>query len=406
MKRLLDWYWNFGIQRSGDHQINIGNWLFPLMNIAQRHEAAVSALQAHSAIGIWGPSQSGKSILLSRYLDGEDPQGIDSALSWDGGTPCRFSQTPQTPLETLCLNPRTEGVDASGVVARYVAQDKIEDPVFPVHLSLSLPFQWIYAFAIGYMELCEQRIVTYDAMQFNSLLESFEDSNVENIPPNRRACETLACLSEIITAFIDTRKERFVNLGIDNEWTRSLRTQMLNTKALNRNNATAEQFMAELLWNNEPIINSVIAKIRYFQDYTIAQWKNKPIYCSLEVTQLLLNFQTLEICRLAQLNTSPRNEVEEIQLNILNRVRKIAWRDTGKSILIGIFDEGNPIGLENFGALQTLTAELQIPLRMDRIKNEVFRRLIHSYDLIDFPGVTNKAGRDGIAEKNRFLKTE
>ena len=402
MKRLLDWYWNFGIQRSGDYQINLGNWLFPLMDLAQRDEAAVAALSSRSAIGIWGPSQSGKSILLSRYLDGEDPYGTDSALSWDGGTPCRFSQTPQTPLETLCLNPRTEGVDASGVVARYVACDSIPDPAFPVKLTLSQPFHWIYAFAIGYMELCEQRIVTYDAVGFNSLLEGFDDPAAESAPPNRRACETLACLSEIISAFIDTRKERFANLGIDNDWTRSLRTQMLNTKALNRNNTLAEQFMAEVLWNNEPIINSVISKIRYFQDYTTASWRKKPIYCSLEVAQLLLNFQTLEICRVAQLNTSPASEVERIQLGILNRVRKMSWRDNGKAILIGLFDEGNPIGIENFGPLQTLTAELQIPLRLDRINNEVFRRLIPTYDLIDFPGVTNKAGRDGITEKINF----
>lgn len=402
MNRISDWYWEHGIKRTGEHEIKIGDWVFPMMDMAQRKEAAISALQSRSAIGLWGPSRSGKSVLLSRYLNGVNEDGMDSALSWDGGIPCLFSWNG--PTATLCLNPDTTGSDGSAVVARYTALDQkdIHDPMFPVRLSIASPFQWLYAFAIGYLELCQHRIIAYDSMQIKDLLAREEEDFNENALPDPQACETLACLSEIISAFIEAGKTRFVNLGSDDEWNRHLRKQMLNNKGLNRSKRNAERFMAELLWNNEGTINDGISKVRYFLETTVREWGDKPIYCSLEVAQLLLNFRTLNMCQTAQGINEPQGPDQERGLNTLNRVRRIKWLDNGQAIHIGFFEGGQQIGLEKFGVLQTLTSELQIPIRQDRIHNNDFLNLIRSYDLIDIPGVSLETGDDANSNKYNF----
>src|SRR5271157_2422766 len=91
---VLDWYWQHGVQRAGEHDLS-GAWLDQLYQVRD----AALAIEAANAAGrpclaLWGPSQSGKSTLLSRYLDapahgpgratsGQDAQATAvSALQW------------------------------------------------------------------------------------------------------------------------------------------------------------------------------------------------------------------------------------------------------------------------------------------------------------------------------------
>ena len=69
---LIDWYWNHGVLRKDEYALSRGHWLEEVYAIAERRaklEALDSAEGAKKALGVWGPSQTGKSTLLSRYLD-------------------------------------------------------------------------------------------------------------------------------------------------------------------------------------------------------------------------------------------------------------------------------------------------------------------------------------------------
>ena len=87
-----DWFWKFGRQRKAPYEVQTGNWLDAIFCLRDRARAMVRAGQnPKPCMAIWGPSQTGKSTLLSRYLDAkDDPRGDRSALKWSDTEPVRF----------------------------------------------------------------------------------------------------------------------------------------------------------------------------------------------------------------------------------------------------------------------------------------------------------------------------
>ena len=98
MERLINWYWQYGIRRGEDEsdpdresrKVSIGNWLDPVARIVRRAAESKANASARPRVALWGPSQTGKSTLLSRYIDGEQADGSDSAMTWRGDAPVRF----------------------------------------------------------------------------------------------------------------------------------------------------------------------------------------------------------------------------------------------------------------------------------------------------------------------------
>ena len=124
---VLDWYWQAGVQRAGEYDLS-GAWLDQLY---QLRDAAL-AVEAASAAGrpcmaLWGPSQSGKSTLLSRYLDAPPDANAVSALQWDPEAPVAFVGRPDKP-DCVHLNPYNQQRDASGCVTRFTLRQAIQDP--------------------------------------------------------------------------------------------------------------------------------------------------------------------------------------------------------------------------------------------------------------------------------------
>ena len=65
---LIDWYLRFAVQRERRYQLSPAGWLYKLREeigaLSARDEA-----QGRFVFALWGPSQVGKSTLLSTYLD-------------------------------------------------------------------------------------------------------------------------------------------------------------------------------------------------------------------------------------------------------------------------------------------------------------------------------------------------
>ena len=87
LDKLLSWYWDYGIRRGTDpndpdrelRKITIGGWLDPLVRLLERRQDIQDQDDAKACLAVWGPSQSGKSTMISHFVDGQDPGGADSA---------------------------------------------------------------------------------------------------------------------------------------------------------------------------------------------------------------------------------------------------------------------------------------------------------------------------------------
>ena len=151
-------------------------------------------------MALWGPSQTGKSTLLSGCLDDpEDELGEHSALRWSETEPVRFVVGKNKSDEVIVLNPFNFRSDASGCVSRYVLCDSVEDPEHPVEVTLATEMQILHALAVGYLPECEERnergeITAWDADKFTALLDRQRPSGT----PTRTAFEALQQLAETV----------------------------------------------------------------------------------------------------------------------------------------------------------------------------------------------------------------
>ncbi len=134
--RLVDWFWDLGVHRQAkypNYAISTSEWLKTVYEVGKELGTIEEAAKVtRPSCAIWGPSQTGKSTLLSAYLDqkavikgvpGED--GVGSALHWPGGDPALFmdpkvlGRTEAAP-GTIMLNPFNSGKDASSCLSRFV----------------------------------------------------------------------------------------------------------------------------------------------------------------------------------------------------------------------------------------------------------------------------------------------
>src|SRR5687767_10050324 len=123
---LIDWFWAIGCRRQGRYALGTGTWLDRLYALRGSAKQIVVAQNAgNRCIALWGPSQAGKSTLLSAYLDAKPSNGFESALQWDADEPVVFVGRPNTPANCIQLNPFNQGTDASGCASRFVLRSTV-----------------------------------------------------------------------------------------------------------------------------------------------------------------------------------------------------------------------------------------------------------------------------------------
>src|SRR5579883_2007222 len=173
-KALLGWYWEHGCHRTDKYSLPLSGWVNDLYEAREGFAAvAEAALDTKPAFAIWGPSQTGKSILVSAYFDrmsvkkrvaGED--GKNSALYWPGGLPCYFMmpdefKTDPPPWINL-LNPFRLGKDASACLSRFSlgsltpmpGRCHVHSPQYPIELKLLSQTELLHVLARGYDTEC------------------------------------------------------------------------------------------------------------------------------------------------------------------------------------------------------------------------------------------------------------
>jgi Putative bacterial virulence factor len=397
---VIEWYWSHGIRRDDPkYAVSRGNWLDAVYRVRDTvRTISKGENSAKPVMALWGPSQTGKSTLMSGYLDDpEDGLGERSALRWSEGEPVRYVVGKDKSDAVITLNPFNFGSDASGCVSRYVLCDTVPDADHPVEVTLATETQILHALAVGYLSECEERnakseITAWDAESFKALLDRQQGSGAVK----REAFEALQQLAETIDLLILSEIRRYSNLA--SQWSGALRPQMLECEALLASVQAVEKFAAELLWDGWSSITGSYQKLVSKR----RQWESGMLRCSFRTASILLDIDSYKKC-------AERPETRE-------KVMSLTVKTRDGVACVSSLPGGTALARDNddFGLFQGLVWELRIPLRRDVLRERapVLCDFLEVADLLDFPGVANNYGnatkhKDGdLAGKPVVMLTE
>ena len=419
MERLIEWYWRYGVQRGQDpedpnresRKVRVGSWLDPVSKIVRRTVKIAANANARPCAAIWGPSQTGKSTLLSQYLDGDQLDGSDSALTWDSSRPVRFSlnltaTASNVPPSTLVFNPHHAGSDASGVTTRYTIIPP-PNPQYPVRLELSSRAQIMHAFSRGFFSQCRFNPVNYETASWQERLQRI-DAQVTGNATSREAYEWMRDIVDVIELMQNSVQfNPLFNRTHDPvlDWERAVRPSLINSIG---SVAEAQRFAREIFWDGSQKVSAVFEEVLRMRDALAQKWKNAPVYLSLEVASLLV-----DIASFKDYHTEAQDEQSRTRLDQLRvKIQKVKWQrsNDGSSIVIGIDPQAGSqeISGDHFGYFQALAGELVVSLRKDALQSERkrnFRVFIENHDILDFPGLSH-INRGGVTSDESLYDTE
>lgn len=391
---LTEWYWQYGPQRASEWQLG-SSWLERLYSLRQQM-TALAALPSRSTLGIWGPSQAGKSSMLTSYLDvqsgDQDPQGVNSALTWDLSSPARFRGVEATKVS---LNPFNGGKDATGCVTRYVLRDSVENSAYPVEIRLCSRKALIHALAAGYLSECNLKDrdgvqVVWDIDKLDDLLcnRSFIASVDLNTVPQREAYELLREVCDIVKSLIGLNVSRYQNLG--RRWSDFATSRIMGNLDLTGNMANARKFMNKLLWDEKQGLSGFLVDLESYYNRQLGLHRQQRLFCSLEAASVIINIAAYEfLC----------NPIDNEQVRaIAARIPQLSYSQdpaTG-NLYIGL---GGPQTLfpvtSDFGYFQACVQELVVPIHKVPGMPQAFADFLDKADFLDFPGIALATNQDG-----------
>ena len=374
MMIITDWYWQYGINRTGEYQLD-ASWLDAVSRLENKRSRILDSMNQKTCLALWGMSQTGKSTLLSQYLDGRRANGNDSALTWSNGQNVRFLAINQNQMQAanVVFNPYNAGMDASGVAARYTLRNPADGTVnndYPVEMKVMTHCQFLHALARGYVSECQQarQIVT---SQF--VLDSLH--NNAN-PLSRSAFEKMQDALEVIE-LMKNGTQRFVSLFQDDGWM-ALRRQCLSARGTLSSDAECVTFIKQVFWDGNRSMSELYDNVIQFLvdgNNGLGAWSGKRILMTMEVAAKLLNIDT------------NANLADVAQATVAS------WEIEGDCVYLSMGNNlGNQISGRQFGYLQALCKEIIVPVRSDRLGNRgALSQFLNNADLLDLPGLSRVA---------------
>ncbi len=412
-EQLTEWFWQHGQQRKGNYALEFNGWLRDLCDVRNHlGQARTASASLRPAFAIWGPSQTGKSTLLSNFLDEklwEDQEGGDpdskkpvdgklSGLYWPGGLQCVFdvppSKVPVIGSDVVSLNPYNGGKDASAVLSRFVCGSldgsagahHVRFPDYPNEMRFGDETDVMRLLAMGYDSDClgkpedvsggvtwKHKVWTRE--EFLSTLDRFN----EEFPTgpkdthNREAYEVVHRLCDVLGALIQDSVPRFDALRGREDW-QGLINSLLTQKSLLCSPERARDFASRILWDGAPPLTAYYFKLVAKLADIHKRWSGKTIFCNLSVAASLLDMALHE-------------DVESGARGL----PKIVADERGDAVIFKISENGARVfsSAEDLALFQALLWEIVVPINVDNVKSETFRQFLRGSDLLDFPGVSN-----------------
>ena len=393
---LQEWYWEYGKHREGKYLLSPSGWLDRLYIACEISEKVTSSNQSEKrSMALWGTSQTGKSTLLSSYLDKvNDPSGENSALTWTGGTNirfCRESLTMDPPAGTTILNPYNLESDASSCISRFRLSERVDDPAHPIELKFASEIQIMHALAMGYLTEAKLEIPqTGEEVRFNSevlqqTLDSFRltiDRPKNGIVPSRNVYKFLHQVADLMETLILSDYPRYSALSKDN--VKSLaRQSILDFSSILHSIEDVENLAFHLFWDGDKLLAETYRKLVSWTQKFKNAWQGKRILASPPIVALLLDVASYSRLHNAQADTRERAKdiISQIRFSVEDEFTTINTV-SGHKLL------DNP---EEFSLFQGNILELIIPVKLDAIRDRTsLVEFLSVSDLLDCPGT----GRD------------
>lgn len=363
----------------------MGTWLDAVFCLRDRARAMEHAGQnPKPCMAIWGPSQTGKSTLLSRYLDApDDPRGDHSALKWSDAEPVRFVVGSDKSEDVLVLNPFNQGSDASGCVSRFTLCETVPDPEHPVEILLASDAQVMHALAVGYESECQEKnakgeATVWEGESLRTLLDKFRSTG----PALPEAFEKLHALAQTVDLLILSQQgDRGRYAALNSQWEKVLRPQLLSAPGLLSSVKAVRDFACEFFWDSWASLNQLYDRLAAKREEVARLWGAATLRCSYKIAMLLLDIDAFK-----QYSARP---------SVKQWVDAIGHETSAGAVALGV-GKGQRLfnSCEDFGYFQGLVWELRIPLRRDVLTQRapVLCDFLAKADLLDFPGVANAYG--------------
>jgi hypothetical protein len=383
---LIEWFWKYGVNREGLYAVPVE--ACDAIYEARRLLALADpdARSARPAVGIWGPSRSGKSTLISSLID--DADGKDSAVNWTPDRPTCFVR--QEPGSTVIpLNPFNFGSDASGCVTRFVMRGDADsvDREYPVRLTLGGGDQFMHALTAGFLAEADTRRNDQDVIYFEEPFTKLLGERRALRSSDHELFEDINRFADVVQQLIAAGEDRFRNLGANDRWRKSIRKSMLTSALLLSSQNAFETFAFDVLWNGSGRLTDVY---RQLVDVA-AKFRGKSVFCSLEVAALLLDIDAYKY-----IQDTEASSANAERRRLADLASRLSWTTRDGKVVIG---RDLPQRLVRdpfeFGLFQGAVWEIEVPLRQDYIVRRAgestasknFLEFLKRADLIDFPGV-------------------
>jgi hypothetical protein len=390
---LKDWYWTHGFRRVGKYALTDA-WLDRLYQSDRIEKAVRAGRAAPRAMALWGTSQTGKSTLLSSYLDKlDDPEGRRSALTWPGGSKVRFcaERRNEPPANgTVVLNPWNQNNDASSCISRFRLAEKVEDPQHPIEIRFATPIQIMHALAMGYATECkhergERRAVSFDMDDFGKELDRFQERRFEGPRDPRASYELLHGLADLLELLVLSDHPRYSPLALVGGTSSAARQLLLSRHKFLPNPEAVESLAFTILWDDRGRLNETYRRLVRWSNQRRREWGDRRVFGSPGVVALLLDASSYS--RLHNKDSAARAKAEaqirRLKVDVLEE--RVVIGTTGGTALLD-----DP---EDYALFQGNLLELVIPVRREAVaEHPDLIRFLDQTDLLDFPGTGRAHG--------------
>lgn len=385
---LIRWYWTHGSQRESRFQLSPSGWLFRLYRLHERLRALADETGDKPAFGLWGPSQVGKSTLLSFYLDfGADEVGQNSLIQWHPKDPIRFERDGLR-TDIIALNPYNLKSDASACITRFVLVTEVPEPRHPVEVSLATRSQILHSMALGHLSDWNQSGL--QSLSDESLGEIIAKLPTKSKQSNANAYEIAYETASLLEVLTKSRLQETRYSGL------SARTPMriLESSPIVGNEANAEALQRKLFWGDSPSLTRLHEGLRNARQriVSLSGGTQCKILCSYEASAYFLDMASY--VRAVGGTDMQGNRIEP-DLAYERRLLGIKCKTSNGRLLLGM-EEGSSLfeNVEQFAFFQALVWELVVPVNGTRLSQagpevQSFASLLSATDILDFPGVSN-----------------
>jgi hypothetical protein len=380
---VIAWYWQHGRKRRGEYELSTGGWLDSIYEIHDRSlKRSLVPEDVRPCMAIWGPSQSGKSTLLSGFID--RPSGKKrSALQWHDSDPFCFAIGSK---DVPSLNPHNFSADASGCVTRFRLAENPPSKNYPVELKFASGDQLLHAIAIGYVTECKPTgdIRYWNEGSLRTLIAGFPKTGPK---VKREAYDLLHGAVRVMEAMIGADWPRFQNLK--NDWS-VLRREILNADGLLCDLQNVESFLGMVFWDGEERLT------RFYKDLIESGLRFSRLFpsrilASLEATRILLD--------IGKAATISHSELDALRFVVDES--NVGFIGTGEGEQIA----GNSV---DFAIFQALVWEIDVPLSKATLEKTApqVAEILSDLDLLDFPGVAQQQTGNDAPRLDEFEDLE